>query len=303
VYSRAGLEAEEWYDVRMEGEGSYTQHIEQPQPEKWYAPLARVTPFSKYLALGLFVVLPFLGFWLGVGYGQSITPMRDSDDPVPAPTDSVYGDISDVPIGKYYSEGCVTVPQEDLLNDEHNEYSSSEDIICTFKVHNDLPLYTFEVRGSMATVRVGDSPRVLQTLQGSGDEFSTESEKELRFALVDANFDGYGDVRMLEYRGNGSATFTHWLYDPAQRLFVYNLDLSVLSWPNYRADTREVTVHASGGACNYRDAVYKYSSSIDLVLAKEETLYCDTDSNQQIFTVRELKDGALATTTYRFNPL
>ncbi len=38
---------------------------------KWYTPLTRVTPLSKYFAMSLFVTLPFVGFWLGVGYGQS----------------------------------------------------------------------------------------------------------------------------------------------------------------------------------------------------------------------------------------
>lgn len=37
--------------------------------EPWHAPLNRVTTFSKYFALALFIILPFVGFWLGVEYG------------------------------------------------------------------------------------------------------------------------------------------------------------------------------------------------------------------------------------------
>ncbi len=36
-----------------------------PKREKWYTPLTRVTPLSRVLAAVLFVVLPFVGFWLG----------------------------------------------------------------------------------------------------------------------------------------------------------------------------------------------------------------------------------------------
>jgi hypothetical protein len=54
-------------------------HAVPPETEKsvrhaednWYAPLNRVTPLSKYLALALFVALPFAGFWLGMSYGKS----------------------------------------------------------------------------------------------------------------------------------------------------------------------------------------------------------------------------------------
>lgn len=54
--------------------------IEHPHPEKpvrqaqdaWYTPLARVTPLSKALAMGLFILLPFVGFVVGVGYGKDM---------------------------------------------------------------------------------------------------------------------------------------------------------------------------------------------------------------------------------------
>ena len=36
--------------------------------EHWYAPLTKVTPVSKVLALVLFIALPFIGFWFGVQY-------------------------------------------------------------------------------------------------------------------------------------------------------------------------------------------------------------------------------------------
>lgn len=36
--------------------------------KKWHTSFTCVTPFSKYLALALFVALPFAGFWLGVEY-------------------------------------------------------------------------------------------------------------------------------------------------------------------------------------------------------------------------------------------
>ncbi|MBP9760015.1 MAG: hypothetical protein KBD24_01460 [Candidatus Pacebacteria bacterium] len=50
----------------MEGEELQTIQTETlPHTDKWYTPLTRVTPLSKYFAMALFVVLPFVGFCLG----------------------------------------------------------------------------------------------------------------------------------------------------------------------------------------------------------------------------------------------
>ncbi len=54
--------------------------------DKWYSPLTRVTPLSKYLSLALFIILPFVGFWLGVGYGEKV--MQSSVVNVPTHYDS-----------------------------------------------------------------------------------------------------------------------------------------------------------------------------------------------------------------------
>lgn len=45
--------------------------------DKWYSPLMKVTPLSKYLALLVFITLPFLGFMLGLNYGSTQTKNVD----------------------------------------------------------------------------------------------------------------------------------------------------------------------------------------------------------------------------------
>ena len=66
----------------MEGEAQQHATTEQQPAWKWYAPLTHVTPLSHTLAALLFIALPFLGFWLGVGYGNSqhkMYALSDSD--------------------------------------------------------------------------------------------------------------------------------------------------------------------------------------------------------------------------------
>ncbi len=55
----------------MNEEQMLQQEIEQSvEQAKWHTPLTKITPLSKYLAMVLFVVLPFVGFWLGVEWGK-----------------------------------------------------------------------------------------------------------------------------------------------------------------------------------------------------------------------------------------
>ena len=38
------------------------------QPEGHFAPLKKITPLSKYLAMAIFIVMPFVGGWIGYNY-------------------------------------------------------------------------------------------------------------------------------------------------------------------------------------------------------------------------------------------
>lgn len=42
-----------------------------------------VTPLSKFLAMALFIALPFVGFYLGVQYQKNITPAYPSTQYIP----------------------------------------------------------------------------------------------------------------------------------------------------------------------------------------------------------------------------
>jgi hypothetical protein len=43
-----------------------------------------VTPLSKFLAMALFILLPFVGFYLGVQYEKKVTPTYPSTQYMPA---------------------------------------------------------------------------------------------------------------------------------------------------------------------------------------------------------------------------
>ena len=89
---------------------------QQNQVENVIAPLKKVTPLSKYLALSLFVILPFLGGW--IGYNIAIEKSNNSDLSVLSET-------------KKMVEG--TSKENDLSTTE----DSDQDIPEGFKVYKD----------------------------------------------------------------------------------------------------------------------------------------------------------------------
>jgi hypothetical protein len=74
----------------MEGEEPQEAQAEQQQTEKWYALLTRVTPLSKYLALALFIALPFAGFWLGIRFSMYDTEPTRLGDSYYAQSQTIY---------------------------------------------------------------------------------------------------------------------------------------------------------------------------------------------------------------------
>ncbi len=58
----------------MEGEQVQVMQTETvPDMDKWYTPLTHPTRLSRYLAMTLFVALPFVGFWLGTRYADEVS--------------------------------------------------------------------------------------------------------------------------------------------------------------------------------------------------------------------------------------
>lgn len=67
----------------------------------WKMKVTTVTPFSKYLALALFVLLPFFGFWLGLQY----TPASS------CPTDELIESEADTAVSTSTADTVITENQ------------------------------------------------------------------------------------------------------------------------------------------------------------------------------------------------
>ncbi len=75
--------------------------------------------------------------------------------------------------------------------------------------------------------------------------------------LLDMNFDGHADIRLIESRSAGPNTpFLNWLFDPASRQFVASPALNALNAPSFDAQKKQVVDRWRDGADRYGTDVY-----------------------------------------------
>jgi hypothetical protein len=212
------------------------------------------------------------------------------------------------------SEGCALIPYVGTTSlDQLPSYDSGDEdfrggMTCTFVINPNLPAFTFRFAGnadnSLGNIDVteGTSAAVIQTIENStdpGDIAPATSQDVL--VPVDANFDGYKDLRILNECGaTGNCSYDFYLYDPATNRFVENSFLSNLSTPTFDEAKKQVTTDQNSSAADWESDTYQYENG-KYVLVKEEISVWDRKTDMVTVTTSELQDGKMeivdATTT------
>jgi len=135
----------------------------------------------------------------------------------------------------------------------------------TARIHPDLPTMHFTLRADAAPdasgtlfvkaieIRRGTDTEPVQRITGL-DTQTPWSVPAPGFEAVDMNFDGYGDIRLVESRAAGpTLPCLHWLYDPASGRFVASPALNDLGSPRPDAAARELT-------SDWRDSAARYGT-------------------------------------------
>jgi hypothetical protein len=172
------------------------------------------------------------------------------------------------------------------------------------RIHPALPLYTFRLVGDKEhnviqaiEVSVAGHPGVLQALPGV-----SMVEAPYRgahwFEAVDANFDGYRDVRLMSWWGvTGNTGYTWWLFNPHTGRFESCHDLDDLSNPVPHLADHTISTHSVGGMAGqiYQNAEYRWLAG-RLVLTREDSQAPVKGSTKLRHVVRERRRGVWATT-------
>jgi len=94
------------------------------------------------------------------------------------------------------------------------------------------------------------------------------------FETLDMNFDGYADIRLVEFRPAGpDLPWLHWLYDPASGRFVPSQSLNDLGGPRPDAATQELTTDWRDSATRYGTDHYAFQGDQLVPLRRESREY------------------------------
>lgn len=159
---------------------------------------------------------------------------------------------------------------------------SDSAIVVKSRIHADLPEMRFTLQGDAATpiegvlrvhaieIRRDGVPDLLQRIEGFATHtpWSTEAPG---FEVLDMNFDGYADIRLIESRPAGpDVPYLNWLYNPAIGLFVESPALNQITSPRFDAAAREVRSDWRDGAARYGTDIHVYRDG-QLVPVRRET--------------------------------
>jgi hypothetical protein len=160
------------------------------------------------------------------------------------------------------------------------------------KINDKLPAFNFSLHGevkeqfkdisfypSYVEIINSSNLKVIQKIE-SKDHFDSDvhygfSDDDLVFAdlmqLVDLNFDGYLDLRILSSTGaTGNNWYATYIYEPELRRFNYHEILSVLSAVTVDPDSKLIKTYWRGGWCTEFREYFKLMKNGRLILKKVE---------------------------------
>ncbi len=155
----------------------------------WYQPLCRVTPVSKYLAMIIFIMLPFVGGY--VGYQYALTTVKPA-----VMSESVLGELVNAPeesqdFNNNYDSDSLQKP---WITDQVNHEFRLEDGNVVFSTRGDAARVTTHIVESL-------DPKTFQSLNEISGQF------ELLYAKDDNNVVVSDGGVVLEIPGADVATF------------------------------------------------------------------------------------------------
>lgn len=163
-------------------------------------------------------------------------------------------------------------------------------------VENSAP-YTFQVFGDKDEqsytaygIQVVDPQGKIFMLDQFESVLPAGSEADA-LVVEDVNFDGYADVRIVQYlTGGSSLPFTYWLYNPATERFERAEGFDVVKSPQVDHDKRLLVSRQKTGANETVTEFYDPQGQTIMLIRKEVRNYSsDGSSKQHVFVS---KDGS-----------
>jgi len=150
------------------------------------------------------------------------------------------------------------------------------------KIHPDQPPYTFRlvgmacdnlVEGHRIEIRRGEAPTPAQVIEGVFVANRLRDEAE-GFEIVDMNFDGYRDIRLIDEATAGSSgvLYRHWLFDPQTGRFEPNVAMNQrIGRAEFDPQQEQIRVFWRAGAGGVATDTYRWIDGKLTLLQRVET--------------------------------
>ena len=149
---------------------------------------------------------------------------------------------------------------------------------CRFVVSRKLPVFTIHFVGrpdnTLGDIQVLQGDRLVQTITGHDVELGALYPARLNAELqsVDANFDGYQDLQLLNDCGaTGNCDYDFYLYDPAHGRFVYNKFLSGLGTCDFNAAKKQVWTGWNTSVVDSTSSIYQFRNGRYTEIRREDS--------------------------------
>ncbi len=221
------------------------------------------------------------------------------------------------PVGSDYSvgEGCQlhaytgAVPLDQLPNYFPGAPDLRGGMTCKFRINAELPLFAFHLAGqadnSLGSILITDAATgtVVQTIENSTDpgQIMPAAVTDV-LAVVDADFDGYNDLRILNNCGaTGNCSYDFYLYDPKSHQFAHNEFLSSLTTPSFDSTKKQVTTSSNSSAADWERDTYQFKDGRYTLMRQEQSVW-DRDKKSVTENTYELRDGKMQLTDSSTRP-
>ena len=164
-------------------------------------------------------------------------------------------------------------------------------------IHPQLPEYAFTLVAQPQTeprdvlrvqrieIRRGTTPDPTQTITDLDTRTPLNAGKPA-FEVLDMNFDGYRDIRIVEFLPAGpNVPYRNWLFDPTSGRFVGSPALDEIPAAEYLPAAQEIRSHSREGPNRYATDISVHAAGRPVIVRKESKVY----SAPGVFTLRVSK--------------
>lgn len=177
------------------------------------------------------------------------------------------------------------------------------------RIQNDGPLYTFRVLGeadgsSFSAYGIHIiAPDGTEQMVDQFESLLPEGSEIDALYVEDVNFDGYADLRIMEYLpGGANVPYHFWLYNPATEKFEESVEYKLILSPQVDSANKELVSRQRVSAAEYVIEYFKPDGTIPRLIRREERKYePDGSSVLKVYEV-DGDEGLKLTETKQLGP-